>query len=347
MKKTIKAGLVLLVGLLVMTGAYALLTSFGVITQTDTIDRSVIIGGGDCSDNVCTESTSAVGGETITTETYTITSLTSVNAPIDIVTTVSPDDGSVTIVEEYLQEAAYITYAEDGYVGEDFDAGRTQITYIFDTPVALGSLGDIIYDYYVISGYPSSINILLDTNNDGKFESKKDLTTGNLTDGVDDVLKIEWAHNGATAGYPDAYMLDEERNVWTTFTADGSVTAWLYSEAPGPGVTDCNHNTATLSTWISGRDRGTNCCEITDVWHTEACGSSVTVDTNTKVYGIQIETLGWIAQSTSKVRGVSINGVAQNIITLEPGESVKFDLAKTYDLGAEGEYTVTTNIVPQ
>lgn len=197
------------------------------------------------------------------------------------------------------------------------EAGRDAITIVFNSgPVTLGDLADINFDQYVEDGsYPASVNILLDMDGDFAFNSRKDLTTGYLTGGVDDVLKIEWADNGGiSSGYtfPDAYMNPDnsDYNRWLNVFPSGAMTgdtmAWLYSAMPG----STGKVEATLDTWKAGKSNVGLCYQNiigTPDWTTEEC--DITVDASTLVYGIEIESLGWIAASSSKVRNIQIDVV--------------------------------------
>ncbi len=276
--------------------------------------------------------------------------------PIKVVNTAinssgESDGGVVSIIPEYSLTSAEIVYAGDGvgYIGADFAAGRSYVT-IPLTGVTLGALGDIAFKQNTSTGYPVSVNILLDIDGDGKFEPKKDLTTGYLTNGVDEVLKLEWAHHSPSSGVPP-YTVSGDYNEWIGVfnnidAIDSTSIAWLYSEAPGPGIVGCAHNTDTLANWIVGGSRATTCCYVSDIWYTESC-DSITIDTNTVVYGIQIESLGWISASDSQVKDITIGGVIQDVMTIEPSQTIDFDVTTKFANGAMGDYTITTNIEVQ
>ena len=121
-----------------------------------------------------------------------------------------------------------------------------------------------------------------------------------------------------------------------------SGNAWLYSEAPGPGVPDCQFNYANLDTWKAGRQRGANCCYVMDAWHSEAC-EQITIDENTLVYGVQIEALGWIAASQAKIRNVQVN---DDFIspTILPSNGFDFSIATKFDLLNSGAYEQITTV---
>jgi len=282
------------------------------------------------------------GGENVVSEDLKIVSVTSVNAPIDIITTHTLDNEGCTITdtENFLMDSELIAWGVDGYLSADFEAGREEITIITEY-MTLADLVSIDFEEYVETGYPVSVNILLDINGDGIFESKKDLTTGYLTEGVDEVLKIEWAYNGATAGYPDAYMENEDYNNWNfegVSSIDDTTEAWIYSVKPG----DVEMIKDTLANFKSGISRGTTCYEVSDAWKSEAC-DNILIDENTVIYGIQIESLGFIAASNSQVKNLKINNVAQEI-TLLPERSIEFNVESEYGLLCEGSDTVVTTV---
>ena len=344
-KKVLLIGLLsLLVVGLVSAGV---LTYFGRINTNVDVDRAITFEGSDCSEDVCTEAEIPLGaGETSETSEYTLTSQTSVDGQIEIVSTY--DEVCLTVTNQYNLDADSIVWdAITGYTEltyEDFEAGRSYITVLTD--ITLSELNNIDFEQYVGSGYPVSVNILLDVNEDGEFDSKKDLTDGLLTDGEDAVLKIEFAYNGATAGYPDAYMESEDYNTWSfdgVGSIDDTTDAWLYSVKAGGAEIIMD----TLTNWKLGINRGTSCYYVTDAWYEEAC-DDIIIDGDTRIYAIQIENLGWIAQGDSKVRNVEINGVPQNILTLEGGQDIAFNLAIESVYACEEDiYTIVTEIQPQ
>ncbi|MEA2037434.1 MAG: right-handed parallel beta-helix repeat-containing protein [Nanoarchaeota archaeon] len=221
-----------------------------------------------------------------------------------VVGTVSATELDVNSIPDTLSAESIPWDGTTGYVGADFEAGRSEIT-ILTEGMTLGDLTSINFEQYITAGYPASVNILLDVDGDGVFESKKDLTTGYLTEGGDDVLKIEWAYNGDRVAFP--YTEESDYNRWfnvfdTVNLIDDTTNAWLYSVKPG----DVQILMDTLANWKLGISRGTSCWYVDDAWHEEVC-DDITIDSNTKVYGIEIETLGWIAASSASVRNIHIN----------------------------------------
>lgn len=220
----------------------------------------------------------------------------------------------------YVLDAALIPFNTEMQTYTGFEAGKDTITIVLPSTIGgeritLADLRDISFEQFVTEGYPASVNILLDVNGDGVFESRKDLTTGLLTDGADDVLKIEFFGNGATASFENAYMEDEDYNRWLHVFGEGmsddTTVAWLYSKMPGPPEQNIN----TLGVWKSeeGIQRGTSCYEFVngqplgEGWKENYC-EDVLISGSTLVYGIEIESLGWIAASGSKIRNIDIGG---------------------------------------
>ncbi len=205
--------------------------------------------------------------------------------------------------EVNLNSESILWNGSDGYLNANFTAGRDYVE-ILTPELTLGLLQNISFEQYVYTGYPLSVNILLDINSDGVFESKKDLITGYLTNGSDDVLKIEWAYNGERPAFP--YMNSSYYGRWFNVfdeidVIDNSTNAWLYSVKPG----DVQIVMYNLSEWKDGQLRGDQCYYVDNAWHNETC-SNITIDSNTKVYGIQIESLGWIAASNATVKNITI-----------------------------------------
>jgi len=347
---------VLFVGLMaVMLVSAALVGYYGQIEQTVTITQGVEFTGpgGTCTDNICTETGVSLSAcESLESEEYKVDSSTSAVVPLDVstvVVSVGGDENGVDVSTEFLLKADEIIYGAEGYTGADFAAGREHVT-ILTPGMILDDLDSLVFEQMVLNGYPASVNILLDVNGDGVFDSKKDLTDGLLTGGDDDVLKIEWAHNPASHGARGApYTIAGDYNRWFNVfdevsVIDGDASAWLYSEAPGPGVPDCNFNSATLADWKLGRSRGAKCCSVMNGWTAVDC-DAMTVDSNTLVYGIQIESLGWIAASKSKVRNVKINGGSVEQPSLLANDDLRFKtLTEVNCLTVPDTYTLTTTV---
>lgn len=336
MKKKILA---VLIGLLVLG-----VVSAGVVKYFGTKETEIITEQAITMENCNEVGLEAAGGELITTGQCIATSQTSVDIPIEIVTT-GNDTGILSLEPQYDFSVDAIPYdTTNGYVGANFEAGRSYIT--IRTDMTLSELDTIEFIQNVLSGYAGSVNILLDINNDGEFESKKDLTTGYLTDGADDVLKVEYAK----VKTPYDNSADYPSGVINTFGDKGIINdaaeMWLYSGMPG-AVGDIGYNYGTLADWKVGKTRGTTCYYI-DVapWTEETC-EDITINGDTEIYGIQIETLGWISASESKVKEIKINGVPQNIVTIGAEQDLVFDLVVEFASGAVGTYDLITNIEVQ
>jgi len=347
-KKNIWLPVIAIMAIVAIGASAGLLTYFGTITTTVDVTKAVTLAGTGCSNDVCSANLNGSGGETLLTNVYTMSSQTSVDIDVEVNSTAS-DVAIESVTTEYMLESAAIPWLGDGYLSADFSAGREYVTVLLDN-FKLGDLDMLDFEQYVTTGYPASVNILLDTDGDGEFNPKKDLTTGYLTSGVDDVLKIEWAYNPTThlARGPPYTVSGDYNDTFHVFKEAGiindSTNAWLYSEAPGNGVPSCDFNNESIANWKAGRSRGANCCYVSDAWYTEAC-DALTVDSNTVVYGIQIESLGWIAASDAQIKNIKVNGVARDTITIEADQDMDFDLeVKLDDAASAGQYSVSTQI---
>ena len=338
---------VVLVGLLavVMVSA-ALLSYYGQINQSVEIAQGVKFSGDGCVGNVCNETVQLNACESDESLEYILESQTSVNVPLQITNVVTPDGEGLTAETEFLLNADEIVYDGDGYIDADFEAGREYVTILLEG-MTLADITPLVFEQYVSEGYPASVNILLDINEDGVFDSKKDLTTGLLTTGADDVLKIEWAHNPMTHyDRGPYYTVPGDYNNWFSVFKDldeinGNTSAWLYSEAPGPGVAGCNFNKHTLDEWEAGESRGTTCCYVTNGWYNETC-DAIAIDENTLVYGMQIESLGWITASESKVKNIKVNGIDVQP-SLLPKDNLRFKVFREADCLTENGSIFTIN----
>jgi len=230
MKKIGKNGIIaILIGLLMVSGASAvLLVKYGSITQNVEVDRSLTLTGNGCTDNVCTSTTTATGGETILSEEYTITSQTSVDVPASIDNTA--DEAGAAMITHYLLSAGSPQGTESRIRINAEDAGIS----------TLSDLTSISFDQYVTAGYIGHVDVLVDTDGDGV---------------KDDALVFEYDKISAPSDQTVANM-NYARNTWvTSFDDKGSVSdtskAWLSSGAPGP-VGGAGFVYGTLADWKAG-----------------------------------------------------------------------------------------------
>jgi hypothetical protein len=199
----------------------------------------------------------------------------------------------------HLQAAEIIP--KDGSVSHE---GRVRI--LFNGDLTLGQISTLSWKQYVTQGYPSHIDILLDVDGNGVFESKKDLEYGLLGAGMDDVLVAEFAYNPMShydRGAP--YTVPGDLNNWIDPFNDGGILTdatglWLYSACPGaPGSPDFLFD--TLSNWKVGKTRTHQC-------YPSEPGDGALINSDTKVYGIEIEVDGWIRESEAYIDDVVLNG---------------------------------------
>jgi len=100
------------------------------------------------------------------------------------------------------------------YNGDTGPEGRVRIE--FNDVVTLNDIENISWEQFVVVGYPSHVDIMLDVGNDGDTISN-------------DALVVEFAYNPKLGHYDNSsvlnqingYMLPEERNKWfSTFRED-------------------------------------------------------------------------------------------------------------------------------
>lgn len=177
---------------------------------------------------------------------------------------------------------------------------------IFDTPITLGELDSISWRQYVTQGYPAHVDILLDVDGNLVFDSKKDLEYGFLGGGYDDVLVVEFAYNPMdhyARGPP--YTIPDDYEEWyyvfnDVVLIDDTTEMWLYSACPGaPGSTDFMID--TLANWQTGKTRDYQC-------YPSDTGDGAIINSDTLVYGLEIEVDGWIAESEAYIRALQVNG---------------------------------------
>ena len=137
MKKKI---LYIVSGLIVIAIVSAvLITYFGRITRDIDISQAVSLSGTGCVDNDCTDSVNISGGEKFISEEYTLTSITSVNAPIELKNFIDPSDSGIVIENIYIcdqNSSVFITGA---------DAGLNEVNDLHNVSFEDTSAGIILY----------------------------------------------------------------------------------------------------------------------------------------------------------------------------------------------------------
>ncbi|MBU2639369.1 MAG: hypothetical protein KKG75_01535 [Nanoarchaeota archaeon] len=262
--------------LLMISGVLAVsLTYFGQITSTVNVNRALTVTGGNCNEaGVCTETLPGIaGGESVTSEVYTINSQTSVNAPIQISTSVDPsEEGIATNIE-------YSLFAQGD------PAGSESRIFIRGEDVGVFTLNDlntISWDTNAILGYLPHIDVLIDTDGDGI---------------KDDALVFEYAKatvaNCDNSPYPTGNL--------TTFYDKGNISeatyAWLTTGDAGPCSGSPTFFWHSLADWKAGQ--------------TNQNGKNI--NGATPVKGFDLEVDSWIEESSARVSGILINGNAVDI----------------------------------
>lgn len=217
---------------------------------------------------------------------------------------------------------------QPGTTAYQFKSGphEARIRVLMPQGTTLKDIEEISWMTYVVAGYPPHVDILLDMDGDGEFNSKKDMVTGFLKPGdVDDILVAEFAYNPLThygplgwADYKPHIDFGKWKNTFTgisdaTIIVNNDTLFWLYSAAPrspySPQPPACDYPwiNGTLRDWKEGKSR-------THIWEWNFTGINCTVHSENKVngtipvYGIEIEIDGWIAESKGYVDDVKING---------------------------------------
>ena len=293
-----------LIPILLVASVSAVAVYFGTITQQIDVSRAVTVTGNGCTDNVCTDGQSIIGGETALSPNYLVTSLTSVNAPLNIVTLVNGNQ-STDVANEFNLNAPAVPQGSEARIFIDMSGKK------------LSDISTLEFMQYVTAGYIGHADIKLDINGDG-----------NYTSGTDDALVIEFDKITTPSDQALGDMAFA-RNTWVnTFdnkgTINGSSKMWLTSRDAGP-VGGANFIVATLDQWKAG-----------------PVGADYRgINSNTKLIGIEIEVDSWIAESTEKVKDIKLNGIAVQP-TLQPSGVLNFNTA--FSSWIEGIYTLVTNI---
>lgn len=209
------------------------LTYFGTVSNTVTVTQAVALTGTGCTNNACTDSTTVSGGETVTSTTYTLTSSTTVPAPLSVDSTVTPDEGQANTVV-YMLSATGVQGTEDRVHVSNTQAGVA----------TLSDISTINFKQYVAAGYIGHVDVLIDVDGDGVS---------------DDALVFEYDKVSAPSDQLISAMAYTRDSWVTTFDDKGGISdsskAWLSSGAAGP-VGGAGFVYGTLSDWKLGNVDG-------------------------------------------------------------------------------------------
>lgn len=289
--------------LMLLTVSAALITYFGRITTDVAVEQAVTLTGPGCVDNDCTDTASIAGGETFSSEQYVLTSITSAMAPIEIVSSITPDDPGVVVTNIYALQVS----------GAQGTENRIYIAGTDDGLDILDDLDTLSFMQYVEAGYIGHVDVLLDFNDDGI---------------ADDALVFEYDKVAAPSDQAIGDMA-YTRDAWVdTFDdkgiVDDSAKAWLSSGDAGP-VGNPGFVYGTLADWKAGTVDGS-------------------IDANTKIVGIEIEVDNWVVDSEVNIKSIEINGNPNDLITLQPGQTLDFFTEAMFTIAHVGDYDLITQV---
>ncbi len=252
----------------------------------------------------------AVGGDVVETTQLTLTSQQqNKDIPMEIETIISPEDGGVdSVTIAYELEAT----------GDQGTEDRVRIT--ADQIVGLVTLDDlntVSFMQNVENGYIGHLDVRV----------IKD-------DGTEDALVFEYAKVNPSIGCDegiDNYPTGDNINTFgDKGTISGSSYAWLSSGASGPGCVDITtpagtYYADTLNEWKAGKEG---------------------ISSTSKIVALEFEVDNWIEDSKVTISNIVVNGEDEaRKITLQIERDLPINSKVTFDNGANGTYTITTNIV--
>lgn len=171
-----------LIGILMAVSvSAALLTYFGTVNTDLTVDQAVTLTGDGCADNDCLDTAEIYGGEGLRSKDYTLTSLTSVDAPLELTNQVSPDDPGITITNHYLlhSESKLFLSADDLGITVLNDLTSFEFTNAEDSAA--------IIVYFGSEAVQFDTNSLSDSSSDGV----QTLADWKGTNGADSIIGIQ------------------------------------------------------------------------------------------------------------------------------------------------------------
>lgn len=144
-KKLLLFGLLPL--LVIGIASAALVGFFGKITQSVDVEQAVALSGTGCSSSECTDSFVMSGGETIISETYAITSMTSVDGEVQFVTDCSAIESENSCDELITTEMVELSVT--GFTGGDeFERDHYKTT-DYESTTSLDELDTVTYSFKV------------------------------------------------------------------------------------------------------------------------------------------------------------------------------------------------------
>ena len=200
------------------------LVNAGLVTYISQTSQGVSVSSAVTGTGSDTSAVTIVGGEYVTSNPITLTSVTSVNAPVDIATLILPDDTGFSSITNYMldnSEGTCDNYPAEGW-REDCEKRIS-----LDAPMDLSSLTSISWNADISLGYAPHVDVILDN---GKS------------------LTFEYATIDSDCNAPSSYPTGEIN----TFGDMGSIsdTSYAWTDLPGPcGDSDFDAQHLTLADW--------------------------------------------------------------------------------------------------
>jgi len=187
----------------------------------------------------------------------------------------------------------------------------------------LNDLANMSWDVSTGLGYAPHVDVYLDLNDNGVYDS-----------GTDDVLVFEYAKVDNTncdnsGSYPTgSFDTFNDKGI-----IDGSAFAWLNSGSPG-ACGSPTYYAHSLDDWKVGQTE-----------------NGKTIDGNTKVLRLELEIDAWVSDSSADISNIVVNGVQKEIATLGGTFTVDSNSNRTFYVNkliptslSAGTYSIDTTV---
>lgn len=191
-------------------------------------------------------------------------------------------DGVAVISNENSVSGSNSAKLSAPFDNENGPEGRVRIDFP-DEDVTLNDIISIEWMQYVVSGYASHVDVLIDTTGDGE---------------ADDALVFEWDKVTNEGPTPEVSSMTYARDEWIdTFDDRGIVSdssyGWLSSEDAGP-VGGEDYTAYTLADWKLGQTSNKN---------------SKVIPADVRIVALEFEVDGWVVDSEAYIDDIKINDV--------------------------------------